>query len=61
VWERSEALAQGLREGDVIEKVNGRAITSMADYYRFGPATGLPVKLGVRDKRGFQKTISITW
>jgi hypothetical protein len=61
VWERSEAFAEGLREGDVIEKVNGRAITSMADYYRFGPATGLPVKLGVRDKRGFQKTISITW
>lgn len=61
VWERSEAYAYGLREGDVIEKVNGRAITSMADYYRFGPATGLPAKLSVRDKRGFLKTINITW
>ena len=61
VWERSEAYAAGLREGDTLLKADGTAIGSFGDYLSFKPLRGRIYTFTVRDRRGFMKEVKMKW
>lgn len=61
VWERGDAYRAGLREGDVITGVDGRAIGSMGDYLRLGPSAGHEHSIAVTDSLGVSKLLKIRW
>lgn len=61
VWEGSEAYRAGLRQGDIILKADDQPIPSFADYLAFRPLSDHIYNITVRDSRGFQKEVKMTW
>jgi hypothetical protein len=61
VWERSEAYRAGLRQGDVIEQVDGQPLRSFSEYLLFRPLRGRLYTFTVVDRRGFRKQVTMTF
>ena len=59
VWEKGEPYRLGFREGDIIEKIDGKPVTSMTMFVTWGFEKGRPYLFTVQDKQG--KTKEINW
>lgn len=57
VWEQGTPFKQGFREGDVIIKIDGKAVHSFDQFVRWGFETGREYRFTVRDRRGFQHEV----
>ncbi len=57
VWERGEPYKLGFREGDVIEAIDGKTVSSMAVFVQWGFEKGRTYTFTVRDKQGQTKHI----
>lgn len=57
IWNQSTPYRNGLRQGDVILKVNGTVITSYNQFTRLKLDGQQKTTLIVRDKRGFNKEV----
>lgn len=59
VFEHGKAYRAGMRQGDVVLKVNGRAIRNLGDLGRVPLAEGHTYTFVLADKRGFSKQVTI--
>jgi hypothetical protein len=55
LWERSKAYWQGFRQGDVVEQIDGRAV-SFDDFLRFRAVYEQMYRFTVRDRHGVLRT-----
>lgn len=59
VWRQGNAYAAGLREGDVLLKIDGRELHSYDEYARFRYLIGYHYTFLVRDRYGFMKEVKM--
>jgi len=59
VWRQGRAYEAGLREGDVLLKIDGRELHSFDEYARFRYLIGRHYTFLVRDRRGITKEVKM--
>ena len=59
VWQQGKAYAAGLREGDVLLKIDGHELHSYNEYARFRYLIGYHYTFLVRDKHGITKEVKM--
>jgi len=57
VWERSEAYEAGFREGDVIERIDGKFVRDFVAFIQWQFEPGHTYTFLVKDRRGFQREV----
>lgn len=57
VWERSDAYEQGLREGDIVVKIDGRTVPDFATFSYWHYEPGREYTFTLQDRRGFQREV----
>lgn len=59
IWHKSEAYKAGMRQGDIVLKVNDEVINSYDEFVDYKFIEGTKYKFILRDARGFNKEINI--
>lgn len=60
IWHKSEAYKKGMRQGDVVLSIDGKRVESYDDFAAMRTDEGQTRTLVLRDRRGFNKEITIT-
>ena len=61
VWRRGKAFEAGLREGDVLLRVEGKELKNFDEYAHFRYLIGRVYTFVVRDPRGINKEVKMEW
>ncbi len=56
IWERSKAYKQGFRQGDTLERIDGREV-DFDDFLRFRAVYGQQYQFSLRDRKGAHRVI----
>ena len=59
VWEGSEAYQGGMRQGDIVLRINGQSIESFEAFARYPFVEGRQYTFVLRDARGFDKEVTL--
>ncbi len=57
IWEKSEPYLAGMRQGDIVLRIDNRIINSFSDFIRFRFVKGEEHRFYLRDKNGLEKTV----
>ncbi len=60
IWQKSDAYKAGMRQGDVVLKINHETINNFEKFRKFKFEEGKKYKFILKDTRGFNKEIIIT-
>lgn len=60
IWHKSDAYKNGMRQGDIVLKINDEPIDSYRKFTAYRFADGHTYKFVLRDRRGFDKEVSVT-
>lgn len=61
VWRRGKAFEAGLREGDILLRVDGKELKNFDEYAHFRYLIGRVYTFVVRDPRGINKEVKMEW
>ena len=59
VFQKSEAYINGMRQGDIILKINGQQIFTFNDFVNYPFVKGRRYTFTLHDKKGFDKEVSV--
>jgi S1-C subfamily serine protease len=57
IWEKSEPYLAGMRQGDIVLRIDNRIIHTFSDFIRFRFVKGEEHRFYLRDKNGLEKTV----
>lgn len=60
IWHKTEGYRNGMRQGDVVLRINGKTISSYDDFVNYKFRDGEKYTFIMHDQRGFNKEITIT-
>lgn len=60
IWHKSEAYKNGMRQGDIVLKIDNEPINSYQEFIDYPFTTGKKYKFVLQDPRGFKKEVFVT-
>jgi hypothetical protein len=60
IWQKTEAYKKGMRQGDILLRINGEVITSYQQFIDYKFVDGQTYKFTLHDQKGFNKEVSVT-